>query len=49
MYNKTFNKGASKKKRRKPKSKNGRQDARIKKLESLVYPAIEYKARDISC
>lgn len=48
VYNKTFVKKKKTKKRR-PKGKNNQQDARIKKLESLVYPSIEYKSRDILC
>ena len=49
-YSKTFNKGSKPtKKRRKPKNKNQAQDRRIKKLEQIIYPSIEYKARDISC
>ncbi len=48
MFNKTFNKGQKARRSRKPKTKNGQQDQRIKKLEQLVYPAVEYKSRDIN-
>lgn len=48
MYNKTYNKGKSKWRPKKPKSTDGKQNQRIKKLENILYPAIEYKSKDIN-
>ena len=47
-YSKTYNKGQKKRRSRKAKTTDGRQNQRLKKLESIVYPALEYKARDIT-
>jgi len=48
-YNKTYNGGARKKFRKRKRTKNGQQDERIKKLENLIYPSIEWKSSDITC
>lgn len=48
-YSKTFNRGKKPVRKRRAKTKNGQQDARIKNLENLILPSIEYKSRDILC
>ena len=48
-YSKTYREKKKTKKRRRIKGKNNQQDARIKKLESMVYPSIEFKSNDILC
>lgn len=45
---KTFNKGKSKSRSRRPKTTDGRQNKRINNLERLILPSIEYKSRDIT-
>ena len=46
MPKNVFKAGQKKLKQRKAKSKDGRQDQRLLKLERLVLPAIEYKSKD---
>jgi hypothetical protein len=48
-YSKTFHKGQKKRRKKKAKSTDGRQNQRIKKLEDLVYPSLEWKSIDIRC
>lgn len=48
MYNKTFNPGNKRRKRRKAKTTDGKQNQRIQKLENILLPSIEYKSKDIN-
>ena len=48
MFNKTFNKGKKFRRKRKPRTVNGKQNSRIKKLEQMILPSVEYKSRDIT-
>ena len=48
MPKNTFKGGAKKRRSRRPKTTDGKQNKRIKKLESLVLPSIERKSRDIT-
>ena len=46
MPKNTFKSGQKFRKKKKAKSTDGRQNQRIKKLEKLILPAIEYKSKD---
>lgn len=46
MPKNTFKGGQKKRKQRKAKTKDGRQDQRLKKLENILLPSIEYKSVD---
>lgn len=48
MYNATFNKGQRRRKKRKPKTTDGKQNKRIAHLENILLPALEWKSRDIN-
>lgn len=48
MYNKTYNGGKKRSKKRKAKTTDGRQNQRIAKLENILLPSIEYKSKDIN-
>ncbi len=47
-FSKTYRKPAKKTRKRRPKTTDGRQNQRIKKLENIVYPGIEKKVKDLA-